>query len=71
MQPLTNEQKQTLQNNSWRMWCLDLIDRRFYNVDPKTDKNYAVLAFDEYPYAVVLYGKMFLIKCILNEGYLT
>jgi hypothetical protein len=71
MQPLTCQEKQMLQDSSWRKWCLDRIDRQFYNVDPNTDKNYAVFASDAYPYATVLYNKMFFIKCILNEGYLT
>lgn len=69
MQPLTDQEKLTLQNESWKKWCLDLIDRRFANYEPQRDENYAVIAFDEYPYMQVLYNKMFFIKCILNEGY--
>lgn len=69
MQPLTLQEIVAMQNNSWKQWCLDLIDRRFYNIDPNTDKNFAVFALDEYPYAIVMDNKMFFIKCILNEGY--
>lgn len=71
MTPLTDNQKLELQNTSWRNWCLDLLDRRFYNIDIATDRNYAILAFDEHPYVTVLYNKMFFIKCVLNEGYIT